>query len=550
MCHPVPTPNFGPHVAVFGPESTDFSAIEARYRVLQSGVTGQFSSERAAFLFLPGSYRVDVPVGYYTSVLGLGRSPEEVRITGHVRSDAALDGGCALCNFWRAVENFTVVPTVDGRMKWAVAQAAPFRRMKVQGDLNLADTGSTPWSSGGFIANSQVTGTVRSLTQQQWLSRHSRFGGWEGGNWNMAFVGVEGAPAETDWCQASPMAVMPTGPQSVEKPFLYVDGGWKVFVPAVRPDREGFDWALSPEAGRTLDLDAFHIAVEGVDTAATLNAALAAGKHLLVTPGIYHLDVPLEVGRAGTVVLGIGFATLTPTGAFPALRVADVDGVRVAGVLVDAGTEGAPTLVEVGRAPGADHRADPTVFHDLVVRVGNGRPAAADTAVTVNSHDVVLDHSWLWVADHDAHTSPLPWRTNPSRSGLVVNGDRVTAYGLFVEHFQEFQTLWNGEEGTVLMYQSELPYHADESWTSAPGTSGFASYKVAPHVTRHQGWALGIYQVFGGPCTRAVKTPEGPGVRFDRVMTTTIVSGSIDRVVNDAGQPAGPGETAWLKTFP
>jgi len=538
-----PPPNFGPNVVVYGPQSKDFSAVSDRYRGLGSAVEGQFSSDRVAFLFLPGEYRVDLPVGYYTTVAGLGRSPEDVRLVGDVRSDAALAGGNALCNFWRAVENFTVAPTVSGRMKWAVAQAAPFRRMKVEGDLNLADSGPTAWSSGGFLANSWVTGTVRSLSQQQWLSRTSRLGGWVGGNWNMAFLGVEGAPQENGWSKQSPVAVKAAAPLAADKPFLFVDtDGWKVFVPAVRKNQVSFVWGLDTADGRSLPIEGFHIAQAGTDTAESLNAALAAGKNLLLTPGIYPLTAPLTVGRPGTVVLGLGFATLTPTGPFEALKIGKAEGVRVAGVLVDAGTEPAPTLVRV-QGPGA-------VLNDLVVRVGNGRPAAADTAVTIDADGVILDHAWLWVADHDAQTSPLPWKTNPSQTGLVVNGGKVSAYGLFVEHFQGYQTLWNGDEGSVYLYQSELPYSPDETWSSAQGVRGYASYKVARSVTTHLGWALGIYQVFGTGSQRAVEAPVSPDVQFERVMTTSIVSGPLNRVINDAGTTVSPGQTAWIEVYP
>ena len=47
---------------------------------------------------------------------------------------------------------------------------------------------------------------------------------------------------------------------------------------------------------------------------------------------------------------------------------------------------------------------------------------------------------------------------NPVLHGLVVNGDDVICYGLFVEHCQQYQTLWNGNGGRVYFYQSEMPY--------------------------------------------------------------------------------------------
>jgi len=549
-----PDPDLGPHVVVYGPTTTDFSEVAAQYQMLGSSSAGQFSPGRVAFLFKPGAYTVDIPIGYYTSVLGLGLSPDDVSITGDVRSDAALGGGNATCNFWRSVENFSVTPTVAGRMKWAVAQATPFRRMHVKGNLDLADSGTTPWASGGFVANSKVDGQVRSLTQQQWLTRNSEWGNWTGANWNMAFVGVSGAPAEGSWSKASPFTVVGTAPVIAEKPFLNVDTqGWNVFVPAVRRDSTGTVWGTDAGDGTRIPLDRFYIARAGTDTAGTLNAALASGKHLLLTPGIYPLTAPLKIDRADTVVLGLGFATLVPQGGVVAVKVADVGGVRFSGVMIDAGTENSPVLMEVG-PPGslASHGANPTVLHDLVLRIGNGEPGAADTALVINSNAVIGDHFWIWVADHNAYTFPLPWRTNPSQTGLVVNGDDVTLYGLFVEHFQGYQTVWNGNGGRMYLYQSELPYYPDSSWTNPAGEVGFASYKVSPSVSTHQAWALGIYMVFGFAidAARAVETPSHPGVSFRHLMTTSIVSGSLQAIVNDKGDAVRKGGTSFLESYP
>lgn len=547
-----PAPDFGPNVYIYGPDSRDFTAIDTRYAGLHYADSGQFSHDRVAFLFLPGAYRVDIPVGYYTQVLGLGRSPEDVYIKGNVRSDAVLSGGNATCNFWRAIENCTIEPTQNGRMKWAVAQATPFRRMKVLGDLNLADSGSTPWSSGGFIANSLVTGTVRSLSQQQWLSRNSSFGSWTGGNWNMAFMGVAGAPAEGPWSKSNPIAVKSSTPLSAEKPFIFVDSdGWKVFVPVIQKTSASLDWSLDPKHGVKLPISDFYIAKATSDTADSLNAALATGKNLILCPGIYSLNKSLEIKRPGTIVLGLGFATLIPQNGIVALKVADIDGARIAGIMIDAGTENSPTLAEIGaKGSKISHQANPIILNDFVARVGNGSPGQAESALTVNSNDVLMDHTWLWVADHDAKTFPLSWQTNPSKNGLIVNGDRVSAYGLFVEHFQEYQTIWNGNDGAVYMYQSELPYYAAASWSSAPGVSGYASYKVADSVKTHYGWALGTYMVFGQECERAYESPKSAGIHFDRIMTAGIVNGGISHVINDIGPRAGAGGTAYVTVYP
>jgi len=141
---------------------------------------GEFSEERFAALFKAGEYGLDVDMGYYTSLSGLGTSPDDVTI-----SKISADAEISLCNFWRTVENLAV----DGNMLWSVSQATSLRRVHVKGDLSLSGSGST---SGGFLADTKVDGNVNSGSQQQWLSRNSAFGGWTGGVWNMAFVGVNG----------------------------------------------------------------------------------------------------------------------------------------------------------------------------------------------------------------------------------------------------------------------------------------------------------------------------------------------------------------------
>lgn len=141
---------------------------------------GEFSEERFAALFKAGEYGLDVDMGYYTSLSGLGTSPDDVTIS-KINADAEI----SLCNFWRTAENLAV----DGNMLWSVSQATSLRRVHVKGDLSLSGSGST---SGGFLADTKVDGNVNSGSQQQWFSRNSAFGGWTGGVWNMAFVGVNG----------------------------------------------------------------------------------------------------------------------------------------------------------------------------------------------------------------------------------------------------------------------------------------------------------------------------------------------------------------------
>ncbi|MFE6485948.1 RICIN domain-containing protein, partial [Streptomyces sp. NPDC057757] len=353
--------DLGPNVVVFDP-SMPAATIQSRLNsIFQQQQTNQFGSQRYSVLFKPGTYSNDVNVGFYTQVAGLGLSPDSVTINGAVHAEADWFQGNATQNFWRGAENLSVNPT-GGSDRWAVSQASSYRRMHVRGNLALDDGG---WSSGGYMADTKIDGQVNSGSQQQWLTRNSQLGSWTGSNWNMVFVGSQGVPGTS--FPNPPYTTVAQSPVTREKPFLYVDGagGYQVFVPSLRANSTGTSWASGNAAGSSLPIDQFFVVKPGA-TAAQINAALAAGKNLLVTPGVYHLDQTLQVNRADTVVLGLGLATFIPDNGITAMKVADVDGVKIAGVLFDAGTTNSQTLVEVGPSgSSASHSANPTSLHDL-----------------------------------------------------------------------------------------------------------------------------------------------------------------------------------------
>ncbi|MFK0244064.1 RICIN domain-containing protein [Amycolatopsis azurea] len=542
-------PDLGPNVLVFDPGMSQ-SAIQSQVNsVFSQQETNQFGTNRKALLFKPGSYNVDVNVGFYTQVLGLGLSPDNVTINGAVHAEADWFQGNATQNFWRGAENLSVNPN-GGTDRWAVSQAAPYRRMHVRGNLQLDDGG---WSSGGWMSDVKVDGQVRSGSQQQWISRNSQFGSWSGSNWNMVFAGVNGAPSTS--FPNPPYTTVNTTPVVREKPFLYVDdaGAYQVFVPSTRTNASGITWGGN-QPGSSLPISRFFIAKPGT-TASQINAALAEGKDLLITPGVYHLNETLRVTRPDTVVLGLGLATLIPDNGITAMTVADVDGVKVAGVLIDAGTTNSNTLMEVGPANSAqDHAANPTSLHDVFFRVGGAGVGKATNSLVVNSDDVIGDHLWIWRADHG---SGVGWTTNTADTGLIVNGDDVTMYGLFVEHYQKYQTLWNGNRGRTYFYQNEMPYDPPNqaAWMNG-STRGYAAYKVANSVTNHEAYGLGSYCFFNvNPSVvadRAIEAPNNPNVRFRSMVAVSLGgNGTISRVVNDRGGPANSGSNvANLVAYP
>jgi hypothetical protein len=547
-------PDLGPNVLIFSPSmpAADIQAkIDAVYKIQQNA---EFGADRNAFLFLPGDYKIDIPIGFYTQVIGLGASPDAVHITGNVHADAAARNNNATTTFWRAAENFSIAPT-DGAMQWAVSQAAPFRRMHVQGDIILHQKGG--WASGGWMSDTLIDGNVASGPQQQWISRNSEWHSWTGANWNMVFVGVPNPP-EGEW-PTPPYTKIVQTPIVREKPYLQIDssGNYSVHVPSLRTNSTGITWHTTVKSEKTIPIAQFYIAHPNRDNSATINEQLAKGKNLILTPGIYDLTEPIRVTRPNTVVMGLGFATLHPVNGNAAMTTADADGIIIAGLLFDAGPTSSPVLLQIGATGShANHEKNPISLHDVFFRVGGAGVGRAVVNLEINSSDTIIDHTWIWRADHGAGVG---WDSNTSANGLVVNGNNVTAYGLFVEHHQQFQVLWNGNAGRTYFYQSEIPYDPPDqtSYTSAPGTNGWASYKVADKVTSHEAWGLGIYSVFRHPdviLTRAIEVPVNPNIRFHDMITVALDDkGEISNVINNTGGPTtlGPHRvTPKVTNFP
>ncbi|MCX4711441.1 coagulation factor 5/8 type domain-containing protein [Streptomyces griseus] len=532
--------DLGPNVHVFDPSTPDIQGkVDEIFKKQESA---QFGSDRYALMFKPGTYdNINAQIGFYTQIAGLGLNPNDTTFNGDVTVDAGWFDGNATQNFWRSAENLTLNP-VSGTNRWAVSQAAPFRRMHVKGGLNLAPDGYG-WASGGYIADSKIDGEVGPYSQQQWYTRDSSVGGWGNGVWNMTFSGVEGAPANS--FPEPPYTTLDTTPISREKPFLYLDGDdYKVFVPEKRENARGVSWANGTPAGESIPLDQFYVVKEGAD-AATINAAVEQGLHLLFTPGVYHVDETININRADTVALGLGLATIIPDNGVTAIKVGDVDGVKLAGLLVDAGPVNSETLIEVGpENASADHSANPTSLQDVFVRIGGAGPGKATTSIVVNSDDTIIDHTWVWRADHGEGWG---WETNRADYGVRVNGDDVLATGLFVEHFNKYDVEWYGERGRTIFFQNEKAYDAPNQEAIQNGdTKGYAAYRVDDSVEQHEGWGMGSYCYYNVDPTiiqgHGFKAPVKPGVKFHSLLVVSLGgNGQYEHVINDVGSPtSGP----------
>lgn len=598
--------DFGPNVTVFD-ESMSTSLIETTINdIWEQQRNNEMGTDRYSLLFMPGEYGTEadplqVAVGYYTEVAGLGASPADVEINGKVEvfnrcfdanGDPADEGDpdvveCfALNNFWRSISNLTINVNGAGQAGceassnfWAVSQAVSMRRVQVNGgNLSLMDyCGPGPqFASGGFIADSKA-GVLINGSQQQWITRNSEVGEWTNPVWNQVFTGVVGAPDDSGYpgCEVQPSntsvcipyTTLDTTPVSREKPYLFVDdeGEYNVRVPSAQRDTRGITWDGGMTPGRTIPITDFFVA-DPSDSVQEINNQLARGKHLILSPGVYDIDKSISVKRPDTVVLGMGLATLDAVdGAIP-LKIADRPGIIVAGVTIDAGTVESPVLLQVGKKNGNNgvpntDPSNPTTLSDVYFRVGGPHIGKTDIALEVNSDHVLIDHTWVWRADHgvegfEANCDPLDpancvdgflgddirWVTNIGRNGAVINGDDVTATGLFVEHFQEYNTIWNGERGRVYLYQNELPYDppTQADWTADDGTLGWAAYKVADHVEEHLLWGAGVY-IFNRNNPAIVtengyEVPETPGVELNHIMINNLSGpGIMNSIVNGCG---------------
>jgi hypothetical protein len=585
-------PNFGPNVIIFTPSMSQ-QAIQSKLNdIATQQVPNQFGTQRYAIFFEPGTYGsssdpLTFQIGYYTQVAGLGAQPGDVVINGaiDVFNQCPASGPCdALDNFWRSLSNLTLDftpqpssptftpatgedPGCDNSAEmWAVSQAAPMRRVIVNGLVTLQDYCNRGFASGGFLADDEFTGsTVINGGQQQFFTRNSNLDGWTNSVWNQVFLGDNGAPATSFGPSpvtpppASPnpqYTTLPTTPVSQSEPFLYTDpkGNDNVFVPAVQHDSVGPSYAGGNEAGTSIAIRRFFIANPNTPVFA-INAALAFGQNLILTPGVYYLRQPIVVSRPGTVVMGLGFATLIPQDGNEAMVTADVPGIKLSGMIFDAGPRRSYALLEVGggREPfghGFDEAgwsrgtSDPTLVQDVFLRVGGAEGGRTENALVVNTDNTILDDVWSWRADHG---NGVGWTDNTADTGLIVNGDNVDAYGLFVEHYQKFEVIWNGRNGEDVFFQNEMPYDppSQSAWMSSPTTDGYAAFLVTPRANGFQGWGMGSYSFFnqGVPifAAQAFQSPAS-GVQFHDIFTLFLNanggSGGINSVINGVGVPS------------
>lgn len=547
---------FGENVYIFSPEDDQIEVQQVLDDLWEQQEANQFGEERYSVLFLPGEYdeSIKVQVGYYMQVSGLGMLPTDTQIPELECSATWLGDESnhnATCNFWRGVENIDI----GSDTMWAVSQATFMRRVNIDGALYLHD--NYGWASGGFLADSSIELMVDSGSQQQWLSRNCDWNVWMGDNWNMVFCGIGGGGAPKGTWPAFAYTTVETTEKMQEKPFLVYkkEEGYGVFVPEKRKNSAGVSWK-EENNGTFIPLEEFYVANAENDNADTMNQALKEGKHLLLTPGIYHLEKPLFVEQKDTIVLGMGLATLSPENGNKCMEVADRQGIKIAGVLFDAGVEESENLLVVGKKDEKNQKEEPILLSDLFFRVGGAEPKGAkvENCVEINSDYVIGDNFWVWRADHG---DGVGWDVNTAENGIIINGDDVSMYALMVEHFQKYQTIWNGENGKTIFYQSEIPYDVpnQKEWMSHDETvNGYASYKVGDEVTNHEAWGLGIYSYHRDAkvdLNCVMEVPEQENIKVHNICSVMITGNpGISHVINNEGKAANqPGERQMIREY-
>ena len=505
------------HVKIFF-EDDDHQQIQQyvddKYQQLNAA---EWATDRMEILFMPGDYSdISLKTGYYTSIKGLGYSPDDCNFKSLLTMDHPGTGN-ALINFWRSIENLSF----NEKSFWAVSQATSIRHSHFKDDLYLFDYNGSGnhWSSGGFIANSYIEGDVIPGSQQQYLMRNDKFQAFTGANYNMVFEGSIGEmPMADDWVE-SRSTILEQSLDVYEKPFLVFDNqkGFGYMVSNQKSTQSGYNWSL--EALEFVPLSEFKV-INPNKSAKEIKDILNNNARILFTPGIYDIDEQLDVNLDNSFIAGMGYATLSATANIEkTLSVKSVNN-KIFSLLFQSEVNITNYLVLE-----ENNNNEMTLLSDLFFRVGghSEKDIKVDTCLVINQNYVIGDNFWIWRADHGKN---IGYTKNYARLGCVINGHNVICHALMVEHFYEYQVIFNGEDNKVIFYQSETPYDIpgqaywmryEEGYTGEAAI-GYPSYKVNDNVRKHTGYGIGIYYIntlgITQSCYTALETPRNNDIYF------------------------------------
>src|SRR5262249_52422534 len=146
--------------------------------------------------------------------------------------------------------------------------------------------------------------------------------------------------------------------------------------------------------GTSLPISQFYVVVPGATTTNIVNA-LNSNCNLLFTPGVYHINQTLNISRAGTIVLGLGYPTIVNDSGVDSIHAAVADGGRLKDLLLDAATPQAnPLLPTVPAGNATSHASNPISIQDVFFRIGGEFAGKVTNSLVVNSYDTIIDHIW------------------------------------------------------------------------------------------------------------------------------------------------------------
>jgi len=557
-------------------DKTQQEITDTIYNIQQTNEFGKIIPNRYAICFLPGVYTYSSPVnvGFYTTLSGLGLTPANVIINsmnnGKENPVRCADRYAAtfLDNFWRSCENMTLK---GEKTFWYVSQAAPLNNMIIEGNLYLAGTEPPPdpnptnindYASGGFIGNSIINGygvtdgpppvsSVAVYSQQQWCNLNSSFNKFSNTVWNLTNIGctgnldVRGTPPDGSVTQIEKT------PKIAGKPYLYYDGTvFQIVKPSVKPDIKGPLPLTDLITDYTLIDNIYYANPNELNE---IQNKIDEGFSIVLTPGIYNLTDTITISKDGIIILGLGMATLVaPSNGGQAILVEDnVNDLRLSSFIIQANKDNidpkpeTPVLLQIGKTSNNQYQTNAIFLDNIFIKVGPELIIApsetpdtinVDTMLIINTNGVVASNLWLWRADHGPYGSIIG--TSKCNNGLIVNGDNVNIYGLFVEHASVNLIQWKGANGKLYFLQSEYPYDAASDFNQPCLT-------VTGNV--FEGQALGVYCYFRDnqvTVPKAISCPES-GVKIKNAFTVFLnynplkpetEQSEITHVVNETGK--------------
>eukprot|EP01084_Bolivina_argentea_P108440 193804_1 len=559
-----PNPPIWPVTVLMNPSQEEIDLIYSEQGGHEPPNNGEWSTSRYAMLFTPGSYEdLTINIGYYTTLMGTGKHPSSVQLGNVICENGDFDYNVgALNNFWRSIENFETTPTTNS-MIWAVSQASPMRRVIINGNLQLWQYNEgccAGYASGGYISDSIVNGIISSGSQQQFFIRNTNMNIWDGGVWNMVFAGCIGAP-ETHCSNNNglPITNINNIPRIAEKPYIYFDpiieNRYYLQIPQFEINKIGASVNYG-ENDISIDFENVYVTNPFNDNSDTINAKIISGiNYIVITPGIYNIESPIIINRNNMVILGLGMATLIATQGNIIIQISDnIDGIRVAGLILDAGPIESNTLLSVGTMKGYLNNkynkyrngykyseTNPTILYDIFIRVGGANNVLIQEVKTKSMIEIyndytICDDPWLWRADHDINGIVIN-RQNPVETGLIVYGNNVITYGLASEHTLGDLVQWNGNNGSVYFYQSELPYDVSEL---NYGIYGYCSFRIGDNVINFNGFGMGVYSYFRDHIVwiqNGILTPNNQNIKLENSLAIFLNGyGGIRHVINNQGE--------------